>query len=347
MSHSNSQSRKRTHASTRTSSVSGRTNTSSPYNAEFEQKMIDNGIFPAGHRDAHGNNIVPANLEEVRSILGRQRESLSPSRFPDSAFTDFTIDSDRAQTESQAIAAVIPVLTGSPNARYHSSSDVVFNRLQKFDPDISSAKPDIYYGAQPSQIEVRVRQELGEYIVPSGQQTRPAAPNYFFEGKSASGRPDVARRQVMYDGALGARGMLQLQNYGHSAIVYDNNAYTICATYSDGHMRMYATHPRQATQAGQTDYYMTQLRSYTMTDTPASFRSGVGAFRNARDWTKEQRDRFIATANIVARSMPSETTLSGVQGVTSLPTSTQELISSETSEDEMPGGAAARKRRQE
>ena len=34
-----------------------------------------------------------------------------------------------------------------------------------------------------------------------------------------------------------------------------------------------------------------------MTDTAETFRQGVTAYRNARDWTKEQRDEAIKQAN--------------------------------------------------
>lgn len=237
------------------------------------------------------------------------------------------------------MATVVPVIAGSQDARHYSSSDIVFNRLQKFDPDISSAKPDIYYGAQPSQIDPRVRQELGEYIVPSGQQKRPAAPNYFFEGKSASGKPDVAQRQAMYDGALGARGMLQLQNYGNIATAYDGNAYTMSATYSDGQLKMYATHPKESSRAGQTEYHMTQLDSFAMTGNINGFRTGAAAYRNARDWTEEQRNRIINEANLVAQSTSPETTASGaISGRTSR-TTTLESASPATSGDEACGEA--------
>ena len=49
---------------------------------------------------------------------------------------------------------------------------------------------------------------------------------------------------------------------------------------------------------------MTQLRGWLLTDTPGTLRQGVGAFRNARDWAEEQRDRLIASANGRVIEMP-------------------------------------------
>ena len=48
---------------------------------------------------------------------------------------------------------------------------------------------------------------------------------------------------------------------------------------------------------------MTQLRSFGMTDTRETCAAGLTAFRNGRKWTKEQRDRFIETANTRARGL--------------------------------------------
>ena len=48
---------------------------------------------------------------------------------------------------------------------------------------------------------------------------------------------------------------------------------------------------------GRPEYCMSQLRSFAMTDTAETFRQGVTAYRNARDWTKEQRDEAIKQAN--------------------------------------------------
>ncbi|KAF2214175.1 hypothetical protein CERZMDRAFT_83547 [Cercospora zeae-maydis SCOH1-5] len=170
----------------------------------------------------------------------------------------------------------------------------------------SAPKPDIYYGAKPSQLDRRVRRDLAGYIVPSGRSDLPAAPNFFLEGKSAAGRADVAQNQAMYDGAVGARAMLQLQNYGQPTPRYDGNAYTVTSTYhpGTGTLQMYATHPRPSVApAGEPQYYMTQLDGHYMTGTSDNFRKGAAAYRNARDWTQQQRDRLISGANAVAQTM--------------------------------------------
>jgi hypothetical protein len=161
-----------------------------------------------------------------------------------------------------------------------------------------------YSGAKPEQIDWRVRGELGRYIIPSSDTRPPAVPNYSREGKSAQGRADVAARQACYDGAAGARAVHQLQNYGATTPVYDGKAYTFTRTYhaGTGTLQMYATH------ATEPEYHMTQLNASALGGTANRFRAGAGAYRNAREWAKEQRDRFIAEANGTARRKSAEPT---------------------------------------
>lgn len=52
---------------------------------------------------------------------------------------------------------------------------------------------------------------------------------------------------------------------------------------------------------------MTQLKRWSMTSDLETFRQGATAFRNARDWTKDQRDEAIRYANDRANDIPSTT----------------------------------------
>lgn len=234
---------------------------------------------------------------------------------------------------------VVPVIAGGGDDRYPSEAGVPFGHLEPMDTDLVKPVPDVYYGAKPEQIDRRVRDELGKYIVPSSDTSLPAVPNYFLEGKSAKGRADVAVRQACYDGAVGARAMHQLQNYGASTPVYDGNAYTITNTYQNGYLQMYATHPTEPrVPGGQPEYHMTQLRSFALGDTADRFREGAGAYRNGLDWAKEQRDRFIADANGTAQRRSAEPTSCSTakNSRTSLSTVAEaDLVESDTSADEL------------
>lgn len=116
-----------------------------------------------------------------------------------------------------------------------------------------------------------------------------------------------AKRQACYDGALGARAVQNFPSFGQEPI-YDDNAYTITSTYLDRTLKIYTIHSTQASNAGDfPEYHMTQLNTSATAGNAERFREGVSAFRNARDWTKTQRDEFIVAANGRAIVMPSET----------------------------------------
>ncbi|KAK1064007.1 hypothetical protein LTR74_009074 [Friedmanniomyces endolithicus] len=308
MSQSSSQRRKRSAGSRSslggTSSATGSTRRSTPYDPNFDQAMIDGGVYPPGHRQMGGERPPkPQNIQELQAMLCAQRQSLSPSVFPEQAFEDFQDLNVQAKGEAAAMAEVIPVIAGQRDRQYRPARDVLYTNADPVVPGVSRPRPDVYYGVLPSQIDPHVRRDLAGQIVPSRRTDLPAAPNFSFEGKGASGRPDVAQRQAMNNGAYGARGMLGLQNYGNTSPVYDGNAYTVSATYhpGTGTMQMYTTHPVPAdAQPAGTEYYMTQLRAFAMTDSADSFRQGAAAYRNARAWTQEQRDQFIANANAAA-----------------------------------------------
>ena len=166
-------------------------------------------------------------------------------------------------------------------------------------------KPDFYDGALPKEIDTTVREDLGQYIVPTGYSMAPVAPNFFLEVKAPKGSADVVKRQACYNGAIGARGMHQLQSYKQKESIYDGNAYTITSTFHTGNLRMYTTHPTQ-TEDGTTEYHMSQVDGWDLTGNPNSFRQGATAFRNARDYAREQRDAFISAANERSRSVHAE-----------------------------------------
>ncbi|KAK5142581.1 hypothetical protein LTR04_002181 [Oleoguttula sp. CCFEE 6159] len=174
------------------------------------------------------------------------------------------------------------------------------------DGTITAPKPDFYDGALPEQLDRRVRNALGRYIVPSKNFSNPALPNFFAEAKGPDGSAAVAKRQACYNGAIGARGMLHARSYvSGDDLQCDGNAYTITSTYHNGHLQMYTTHPIQPAEPdGTPGYHMTQLNTWGVTGNLETFRQGASAFRNARDWAKEQRDDMITRANAKANNSP-------------------------------------------
>lgn len=316
------------------SSFTTKSATTGPYNPQFEQILIDNGVYPDGYRGKEGGRPPkPQNSEDIRHWLSLPRLSLSPSSFSEGASEDFQDDDRRAASEQDVMTNVMPAIIEAQDIQHYSSGNIDFNNLEKFHPSLKTAKPDSSYGSYPEEIDRRVRSDLAQYIVPSTTENRPAPPNYLVEVKGASGRSDVLQRQAMHVGAIGVRSMFQLQNYGNETPAFDGNAYSYTSTYhaGEGSLRIHATHPTQSA-TGETKYYMTPLWSYAMTDTSDSFRQGAAAYRNIRDLSKEQRDRFIAEANATAQSLPTAASQSSATGSTTEVSSASE---SDTSTDEL------------
>lgn len=281
------------------------TSTTGTYDAQFEQTLVDQGIYSNSYRIREGGRPPqPGNIVQIRDILGQSRPSLSPSAFSDAAFEDFQERNYQATAESKAMSTVIPVIIGAKDHHCETAENEPFSNLEMFAPSLAIPQPDKYYGANPNQIDSRVRAKLGQYLIPSTDDSLPAAPSFFLEAESAQRRWDITQRQVTYDGAIGARAILQLQNYGKSQLQYDGNAYSSASSYhpGTGTLQIYATHPRQSA-TGESEYYTTQLDAIAMTGSIDGFRRGATAYRNMRNFTDEQRRSFIAAANTAAQRL--------------------------------------------
>ncbi len=291
------------------------TRNTGPYDRAFQQHLIDFGIYPGGYE--YPDSRVPSepdNIEQLRAALLRRRRSLSPTRFSNEDFRKFQRADAHAAKEKQVVSSVIPIIEGDIGDLKCVAGDIPFTNLDHLtDGSLVPGNPDLYYGARPEQLNRRVREELSHRIGPSTQRDLPIAPNFFLAVKWRDGTPGVAQRRACYDGALGARGMQSLRLYGSAEAepLYDETTRTITCTYHDGQLKIYATHPIQATAPEfRTEYVMTQVKAYALTSDVETFRHGAAAYRNARDWAKQQRDAAIKLANEKA-ARPDSSTLLG------------------------------------
>ena len=310
MSSSQSSSRGRKRDSVSTSETEPTTNTTNtksvgPYDRNFRQNLTDGGVFPDEYEYPDGQIPPPPNnLDEINSRLTQPRPSLSPSKFSDGEFRKYRRADAHACKEKQVSESVIPIIEGKIGDAKCRSGGIPFTNLDYLtDGTLKPGNPDLYYGARPEQLDRKVRDELSGRIVPSTQDDLPVAPNFFLAVKGPGGSAAVAKKQACYDGALGARGIQQLQSYGEGKPIFDKNAYTITSTYSDGTLKIYTSYLSEPSNTrDRPEYLMTQVNGWSMTGNPESFRQGATAFRNGRDWTKEKRNEFIETANRIRSS---------------------------------------------
>ncbi|OJD21903.1 hypothetical protein ACJ73_06756 [Blastomyces percursus] len=309
---SRSQNRKRRAESSLSSTSRGtktttKTSSTSAYSRNFQQILIDHGVYADGYEYPDGEiPSQPKNMDEIVERLAQPRSSLAPSRFSEGDFRKFKRADANASKERPVATPVIPTLEGRISNPKCVGGDHLFGNLAPLtDGTLASAKPDHFYGARPEQLNRQISDDLSYHIVPSTQDDLPMRPNLFLEAKGPDGSLAVAMRQACYDGALGARGMQSLQSYQQDEPTYDNNAHTLTSIYHGGTLKMYATHIHKSDNPdSRPEYIMTQLRSYSLTDTAETFRQGASAYRNARDWAKDKRDGFIGVANETLRGQP-------------------------------------------
>src|SRR5690348_427304 len=119
MSTPQSSSRGRKRASTSTSNTQSTSNTTTtkstgPYNRNFQQNLVDGGVYPDGYEYPDGRiPPQPANWEEINRRLAQRRSSLSPSRFLDEDFRKFKRADAHAFKEKQVTTSVIPIIEGN------------------------------------------------------------------------------------------------------------------------------------------------------------------------------------------------------------------------------------------
>ncbi|EEP77858.1 predicted protein [Uncinocarpus reesii 1704] len=264
-----------------------KTSSTSPYSWNFQQNLIDHGVYPDGYEYPDGRiPSAPNNIEEILEQLAQRRPSLSPSKFSNEDFRKFKHVDTHASKQKPVTTSVVPILDGNISDLKCVGGGYLFGNLAPLtDGTLASAKPDHFY-------------DLSHDIIPSTQNDLPMAPNFFLEAKGPDRSLAVATQQACYDGALGTCGMHALQSYLLDKPTYDNNAYTIASTYQGGQLKLYASHIcKPDNPDSHPEYIMTQLRTFACTDSSEAFRQGASAYRNARDWAKGKRDEFIRAAN--------------------------------------------------
>ncbi|KAF1936881.1 hypothetical protein EJ02DRAFT_413226 [Clathrospora elynae] len=295
-------------SSTRPTTNTTRTKSTGVYDRDFQQHLVDNAVYPHGYRYLDGTvPAKPKNWKEVHRILALRRPSLSPSRFTDDDYEQFVQADADASKERQVSESVIPIIEGKIRDAKCRSGGIPFTNLDPLtDSTLKSSNTDIYYGARPEQLSQKVRDDLGGLIIPSTQHDLPITPNFFLAVKGPDGSAAVAKRQACYDGALGARGMQSLLSYGQVDSGYDN-AFTITSIYHNGQLQMHTSHVvMPPNPEDRPEYHMTQVNTWGLTGNLKACRDGLSAYRNGRDWCKEQRDEAIRQANERANPIEAE-----------------------------------------
>ncbi|KAF7509319.1 hypothetical protein GJ744_008213 [Endocarpon pusillum] len=304
---STSRSRSRLSAKTKPTENTTTTKNTSPYDRAFQQHLIDNGIFPFGYEYPDGRvPPEPINFEEITRRLAEPRPSLSPSTFSKEQHKKFVRVDVNAAKEKQVKEKVIPMIEGETSDPRTHSGDIPFTNLAPLTSgNLVPGNPDFYHGARPESLKREIRDELDELIVPSTQHDLPIVPNHFMAAKGPDGSLAVADRQAAYDAAFGARAIHALQTFKQAEPQYDGKAYTFTSTYHGGQLTLYTSHPvKPASPGARPEYFMHQIGSFSMRNSPETWRQGATAYRNSVDLAKRYRDDAIRQTNEAFNLVP-------------------------------------------
>ncbi|MCJ1468033.1 hypothetical protein MMC07_006659 [Pseudocyphellaria aurata] len=264
----------------------------SAYHKDFEQHLIDYGIYPA----IHVSRKNPRNLSEIERTVARRRPSVT-SQFSREGFEALKIECKESLTEAAVTLELFSIVAGRSNN--HWATNLLFGNLRPLTNGVlSDPRPDYWDGADTRQIGNRLQEELKSYITPSTNPRAPILPNFFVEIKGPSGDTPVNERQAWYDGVLGARGIQKLRSFEAGDVeTFDDKAYTITSTIHNGILQLFAVHATLSIHPEKPEYHMTSIGGWHLLASINGFLDGVSAFRNARAWARAQRDELITAAN--------------------------------------------------
>ena len=281
------------------------TEMASAYDTVFEQQLKDCNIFLDHPQQADGQRLLPRNLPEIQKALKRRRTSLSTNSETQRLFVELEYETNRASTETMVMSKILPILLGKDEFPF-TQNLVCKNYAPLGMSALVCAKPNHYDGADIDELDRNIREELNRYIVPSLHVNIPIMPNFFVELKGPDGSPNVTRRQVLYYGTLGARGMHEVNAFANNdnTSIYDENAYTFSISYHPIHavLCIYTTHVVKPIGPDHLPSYCTRpLQSWSLTGSQRAFVEGVTAARNMQAFAAEKRHEVITAANFRAK----------------------------------------------
>ena len=228
----------------------------------FDLHLVDNRIF------IDNTDVEPGNKDDIIGKLTAHRSKLEESGLTKEKFKRFRDLNKVAIGDATMMSTVLPMITGESDTT--TANSLSFSELEDL-TDGSLTKPvaSCCDGFLPDQIDLRIRKDLGRYILPSNKTLAPFLPNFFIEGEGKDW--EVAKRRGCYCGTLGARGIYKLRSFIDPDTALDNKAYTIVATYyKEDILKIYTIHPARFGDDKIT-YYMALLDGFIMNTNLDSF----------------------------------------------------------------------------
>ena len=273
-------------------------NTLRPGDDAFAEHLIRYKISPEGCDSLQEmNDSKSGNFKDIGLMLRQEQSSLSTSSFSYEVYHRFE-KTNRVRIGRAVADSLIFLLTGATDPecfaraiRFDFCENLTHGRLRR-------ACSDLFSGAVSYSLEQDVLDDLSRLIVPSMIEDCSIASNFFLEVADEYDFAEALKWTASYYGALGARGILSLQNWGKDEESSDGNAYTFTATFFDGTLCIYATYSRASSgNIYSTEYHTTLLGSWVIIACLKDFQRGMIALHNIFALTETMREDLIAAAN--------------------------------------------------
>ncbi|KAG8157363.1 hypothetical protein KVR01_012747 [Diaporthe batatas] len=183
-----------------------------PYDPAFMQHLLEYNILPLEYEVPDDQHPAPPdNMREITAEICAKRGSE-----PVEDFRSFQRAYRQASNEEDALNQ-IDSLQGDKTALMRSHAIRQKKKMNQLAPltdgSIAHGNPDRVYGSRAAELALFTRERLKDLIVPTPEQDF-ICPNFVVHAKGLRGTAAVASVQAVYDGALAARGMQALWEFG-------------------------------------------------------------------------------------------------------------------------------------
>lgn len=270
---------------------------SNAYDDNFETFLLD--------RNVNGEimELEPSNFADLKETLAEERLDMSPTNFTNDKLKKLISDiKNDTRNEGGVEDKIVTVIRG--DADYPTAKGQACTAWIPLTEDVqlARAEPDYYDGLKPHKDNALLRKHLSHLIVPAPNMN-PFLANFFFEVKGPKGILEGARRQAMYDGAYGARGM-----YFTGVIAEEKEltkkAVTFSAIYASGVLKLFAHFILRPNEKDNVlHYHMTLLDSFLLDNSLEQAREAITSFRNLRDHAAPARADLAERASKSLRKL--------------------------------------------
>ncbi|KAG7007286.1 hypothetical protein G7Y79_00010g027870 [Physcia stellaris] len=279
-------------SSNKRTTKSGKSVNTGPYDDNFMTALLDGGV------DGPHYDPKPANFEALKTLM-KATGSSPRSDFTEAKLAEFREAAQKAANEEGVNLEVITKIRD--NTAYETIHSKLCSNWAPLleEGGLTAAKPDYMDGLKIKKENAFLRLYLDTYIVPAANA--PFLPNFFFEAKGPMGLGEVAQRQALHDGALGARGILYTRICAGRKI--DDNAYTFSGFFAGGVVKLFAHFITQPDGIeGMLHYHMCIIGQWIVESDLDTYRVAVTAFRNLRRHASTVRERIATSAIDVLHS---------------------------------------------